>query len=110
MKKHKFSSHQPEMLGVSPLDSAAAALLMDSQAPGADKSRLRSNSYTAKDHGYETIPADGQKQAQNQLPHENRKSDCYAASMLQKERQQEAGNRLQPLAIINVSQILCLTT
>ncbi|XP_017957851.1 uncharacterized protein LOC108652231 isoform X2 [Drosophila navojoa] len=90
MKKHKFSSHQPEMLGVSPLDSAAAALLMESQAAGADKSRLRSNSYTAKDHGYETIPADGQKQTQTQLPHENRKSDCYAASMLQKERQQEA--------------------
>ncbi|KAH8311026.1 hypothetical protein KR044_003899, partial [Drosophila immigrans] len=93
MKKHKFSSHQPEALGVSPLDSAAAALLTSSTG---DKSRVRSNSYTAKDHGYETIPADGQNLAQqqhhHQLPHENRKSDCYAANMLQKERQQEAGN------------------
>ncbi|XP_064551231.1 serine-rich adhesin for platelets isoform X2 [Drosophila montana] len=92
MKKHKFSSHQPEVLGVSPLDSAAAALLMDPlklTTSGSDKSRVRSNSYTAKDHGYETIPADGQKQTQNQLPHENRKSDCYA-NILQKERQLEA--------------------
>lgn len=93
MKKHKFSSHSPDALGVSPLDSAAAALLMDTQklAAPADKSRVRSNSYTAKDHGYETIPADGQNQLPNQLSNENRKSDCYAASMLQKERQQEAG-------------------
>lgn len=92
MKKHKFSSHQPDTLGVSPLDSAAAALLMDTQkltTPG-EKSRLRSNSYTAKDHGYETIPADGQNQLPSQLQNENRKSDCYAANMLQKERQQEA--------------------
>lgn len=97
MKKHKFSSHQPEVLGVSPLDSAAAALLMDPlklTASGSDKSRVRSNSYTAKDHGYETIPADGQKLAQNQLPHENRKSDCYA-NILQKERQLEAGNKFK---------------
>ncbi|XP_034484973.1 uncharacterized protein PB18E9.04c isoform X2 [Drosophila innubila] len=94
MKKHKFSSHPPDTLGVSPLDSAAAALLMDTQklaTPG-DKSRVRSNSYTAKDHGYETIPADGQNQLPNQLSNENRKSDCYAANMLQKERQQEAAS------------------
>ncbi|XP_062123672.1 uncharacterized protein LOC133837037 [Drosophila sulfurigaster albostrigata] len=99
MKKHKFSSHQPEALGVSPLDSAAAALLTSSSA--GDKSRVRSNSYTAKDHGYETIPADGQNLAQHhqhhQLPHENRKSDCYAANMLQKERQQEAAASSQTL-------------
>lgn len=112
MKKHKFSSHQPEMLGISPLDSAAAALLMEPQSlkSGAEKGRLRSNSYTAKDHGYETIPADGQKQTQNQLPHENRKSDCYAASMLQKERQQEAGKKMQLVTVIYSSHILCLTT
>lgn len=96
MKKHKFSRNSPssqnnspilsrkqqqDALGVSPLDSAAA-LLVDPQ-----KSRVRSNSYSAaKDHGYETIPADGQAAL-----HENRKSDCYAANMLQKERQQEGG-------------------
>lgn len=94
MKKHKFSSHQPEALGVSPLDTAAAALLLDSQqssAAAGDVSRVRSNSYTAKDHGYETIPAGGQNLSQNQALHENRKSDCYAANMLQMERQQEAG-------------------
>lgn len=94
MKKHKFSSHQPDALGVSPLDTAAAALLMDSQqasAAAADITRVRSNSYSAKDHGYETIPAGGQNLSQNQPLHENRKSDCYAATMLQKERQQEAG-------------------
>ncbi|KMZ04556.1 uncharacterized protein Dsimw501_GD18646, isoform C [Drosophila simulans] len=94
MKKHKFSRNSPSSqnsspilarkqqqdgLGVSPLDSAAA-LLVDAQ-----KGRVRSNSYSAKDHGYETIPADGQ------MMHENRKSDCYAANMLQKERQQEGG-------------------
>ncbi|XP_020813517.1 flocculation protein FLO11 [Drosophila serrata] len=93
MKKHKFSRNSPssqnnspiltrkqqqDALGVSPLDSAAA-LLVDAQ-----KSRGRSNSYSAKDHGYETIPADGQAAL-----HENRKSDCYAANMLQKERQLE---------------------
>ncbi|XP_017849816.2 uncharacterized protein LOC108604742 isoform X1 [Drosophila busckii] len=93
MKKHKFSTHQPE-LGISPLDNAAAALLMNSQqqltTPATEKSRSRSNSYTAKDHGYETIPANGQTQTQNQMPHENRKSDCYAANMLQKERQKDA--------------------
>ncbi|XP_017035822.1 platelet binding protein GspB isoform X1 [Drosophila kikkawai] len=96
MKKHKFSRNSPssqnnspilsrklqqDALGVSPLDSAAA-LLVDAQ-----KSRGRSNSYSAKDHGYETIPADGQAATL----HENRKSDCYAANMLQKERQQEGG-------------------
>ncbi|XP_017849818.2 uncharacterized protein LOC108604742 isoform X2 [Drosophila busckii] len=95
MKKHKFSTHQPE-LGISPLDNAAAALLMNSQqqltTPATEKSRSRSNSYTAKDHGYETIPANGQTQTQNQMPHENRKSDCYAANMLQKERQKDAVN------------------
>jgi len=94
MKKHKFSRNSPSSqnsspilarkqqqdgLGVSPLDSAAA-LLVDAQ-----KGRVRSNSYSAKDHGYETIPADGQ------MMHGNRKSDCYAANMLQKERQQEGG-------------------
>lgn len=97
MKKHKFSSHQPDALGVSPLDTAAAALLLDSQpssAAAGDVSRVRSNSYTAKDHGYETIPAGGQSLSQNQPLHENRKSDCYAANMLQKERQQEAGRDL----------------
>ncbi|KAH8288760.1 hypothetical protein KR054_009331 [Drosophila jambulina] len=93
MKKHKFSRNSPssqnnspimtrkqqqDALGVSRLDSAAA-LLVDAQ-----KSRGRSNSYSAKDHGYETIPAEGQAAL-----HENRKSDCYAANMLQKERQQE---------------------
>ncbi|XP_023035669.1 flocculation protein FLO11 isoform X2 [Drosophila willistoni] len=96
MKKHKFSRNSPsspnnspilirkqqqqqphqDILGVSPLDGTA-----DTQ-----KSRVRSNSYSAKDHGYETIPADGH----NHVIHENRKSDCYAANMLQKERQQEA--------------------
>ncbi|KAM8706256.1 hypothetical protein ACLKA7_010519 [Drosophila subpalustris] len=106
MKKHKFSSHTPDALGVSPLDSAAAALLMDTpklMTPG-DKSRVRSNSYTAKDHGYETIPANGQNQLQNQLSNENRKSDCYAANMLQKERQQEAAvsSQTQPSNKSNV--------
>ncbi|KAH8243137.1 hypothetical protein KR032_004743 [Drosophila birchii] len=102
MKKHKFSRNSPssqnnspimtrkqqqDSLGVSPLDSAAA-LLVDAQ-----KSRGRSNSYSAKDHGYETIPADGQAAL-----HENRKSDCYAANMLQKERQQEGtGAIAQPV-------------
>ncbi|SPP82828.1 serine-rich adhesin for platelets [Drosophila guanche] len=100
MKKHKFSRNSPtsqnsspiltrkqqqDTLGVSPLDSAAA-LLVDPQKGG----RVRSNSYSAKDHGYETIPADGQ------LMHENRKSDCYAANMLQKERQHE-GAIAQPV-------------
>ncbi|XP_043652680.1 serine-rich adhesin for platelets [Drosophila teissieri] len=102
MKKHKFSRNSPssqnsspilarkqqqDALGVSPLDSAAA-LLVDAQ-----KGRVRSNSYSAKDHGYETIPADGQ------IMHENRKSDCYAANMLQKERQQEGGAIAQPVTI-----------
>ncbi|XP_001358577.2 serine-rich adhesin for platelets [Drosophila pseudoobscura] len=101
MKKHKFSRNSPssqnsspiltrkqqqDTLGVSPLDSAAA-LLVDPQK-GA---RVRSNSYSAKDHGYETIPADGQ------LMHENRKSDCYAANMLQKERQHEGAIAPQPV-------------
>ncbi|KAH8295469.1 hypothetical protein KR018_011491 [Drosophila ironensis] len=103
MKKHKFSRNSPssqnsspilarkqqhDSLGISPLDNAAAQLV-DGQ-----KGRGRSNSYSAKDHGYETIPADGQ------VMHENRKSDCYASSMLQKERQQEgrAGGAIaQPL-------------
>ncbi|KAH8381260.1 hypothetical protein KR093_000725, partial [Drosophila rubida] len=104
MKKHKFSSHQPEALGVSPLDSAAAALLTSTTA---EKCRARSNSYTAKDHGYETIPADGQNlaaQHSHQLPYENRKSDCYAANMLQKERQQEAGNH-RAIAIVPLNPI-----
>ncbi|EDV90617.1 mucin-19 [Drosophila grimshawi] len=122
MKKHKFSSHQPELLGISPLDSAAAALLMDTQksstaaaasaAAAGDKSRVRSNSYTAKDHGYETIPADGggaQKHSQMQLSHENRKSDCYAASMLQKERLQESAASDQRTPHNNSSQVTTIT-
>ncbi|KAH8342152.1 hypothetical protein KR074_001656 [Drosophila pseudoananassae] len=103
IKKHKFSRNSPssqnsspiltrkqqqESLGVSPLDSAAAQIV-DAQKSG----RGRSNSYSAKDHGYETIPADGQ------LMHENRKSDCYAANMLQKERQQEGGAIVPPVTI-----------
>ncbi|KAH8382998.1 hypothetical protein KR009_006184 [Drosophila setifemur] len=104
MKKHKFSRNSPSSqnsspiltrkqqqdgcLGVIPLDSAAAQLV------DAQKGRGRSNSYSAKDHGYETIPAEGQV-----MMHENRKSDCYAANMLQKERQQEVGAIVQPVTI-----------
>ncbi|XP_052843246.1 serine-rich adhesin for platelets [Drosophila gunungcola] len=112
MKKHKFSRNSPssqnsspilarkqqqDSLGVSPLDSAAA-LLMDAQ-----KGRGRSNSYSAKDHGYETIPADGQ------VMHENRKSDCYAANMLQKERHQEGGAIAQPVTIATAIAITAST-
>ncbi|XP_065723109.1 platelet binding protein GspB [Drosophila suzukii] len=112
MKKHKFSRNSPssqnsspilarkqqqDALGVSPLDSAAA-LLVDGQ-----KGRVRSNSYSAKDHGYETIPADGQ------VMHENRKSDCYAANMLQKERQQEGGAIAQPVTIATAIAISAST-
>ncbi|XP_030370927.1 uncharacterized protein LOC115621418 [Scaptodrosophila lebanonensis] len=115
MKKHKLSRNSPSSqsnspimsrkqqhheLGISPLDSTAAQL-MDAQkiSINSERSRVRSNSYSAKDHGYETIPADGHSHHgqpnTNTALHENRKSDCYAANMLQKERQQETASSAQ---------------
>ncbi|XP_014091637.2 serine-rich adhesin for platelets isoform X1 [Bactrocera oleae] len=106
MKKNKLSQHSassqnssPVMarkigdhLGISPLDMAAAELMelnranvFSIQNPSGDKSRIRSNSYGAKDHGYETIPADGLHRSSAL---ENRKSDCYS-SILHKERPKE---------------------
>ncbi|XP_050319079.1 uncharacterized protein LOC126752368 isoform X2 [Bactrocera neohumeralis] len=106
MKKNKLSHHStssqnssPVMarkggdhLGISPLDMAAAELMelnranvFSIQNASGDKSRIRSNSYGAKDHGYETIPADGLHRASAL---ENRKSDCYS-SILHKERPKE---------------------
>ncbi|XP_011186059.2 uncharacterized protein LOC105214375 isoform X2 [Zeugodacus cucurbitae] len=106
MKKNKLSQHSPSsqnsspvmarkcgehvvQLGVSPLDMAAAELMelnrvnvFSIQNASSDKSRMRSNSYGAKDHGYETIPADGLHRS---AALENRKSDCYS-SVLHKER------------------------
>ncbi|XP_067618677.1 serine-rich adhesin for platelets isoform X2 [Eurosta solidaginis] len=106
MKKNKFSRHSPSSqnnspvmtrkyvdnatvaLGVSPLDIAAAELMETHRASvftmpniHGDKTRMRSNSYGSKDHGYETIPADGLHRSA--AGPENRKSDCYS-SLLQK--------------------------
>ncbi|XP_012156151.1 uncharacterized protein LOC101454852 isoform X2 [Ceratitis capitata] len=109
MKKNKLSHHSPSsqnnspvmtrkyadhtaVSGASPLDIAAAELMemhrgnaFTMQNNSSDNCRIRSNSYGAKDHGYETIPADGMHRA---TALENRKSDCYT-SLMQKERPKE---------------------
>ncbi|XP_053945191.1 serine-rich adhesin for platelets isoform X1 [Anastrepha ludens] len=108
MKKNKLSRHSPSsqnnspvmarkyadhnaVLGVSPLDMAAAELMETNRTSvftipnmSTDKGRLRSNSYGSKDHGYETIPAEAMRPSAL----ENRKSDCYS-SLLRKERPKE---------------------
>ncbi|XP_037948711.1 serine-rich adhesin for platelets-like isoform X2 [Teleopsis dalmanni] len=87
-------------IGLSPLDAAADELLESSRIAFNsinEKNRTRSNSYTAKDHSYETIPADAMRGA---VGIENRKSDCYA-NILQKERLQESVDPKESMSSVN---------